>query len=124
MVSVFFQTRVNFIWRKSLYLSNFKQPNSSLAVCLHVDRFFNNDQMPVAHNDRDKDDSEGEHEEMDHLSIAHDSDKGGTSDGDSSEDSGSEDSSEMDEDECENRRSECLDDMIDLEKQFSFLKEQ
>ncbi|KAK4003091.1 breast cancer metastasis-suppressor 1-like protein [Daphnia magna] len=85
--------------------------------------------MPVAHNDahgRDKDDSEGEgeHEEMDHLSIAHDSEKGGTSDGDSSEDSGSEDSSEMDEDECENRRSECLDDMIDLEKQFSFLKEQ
>lgn len=89
--------------------------------------------MPVVHNDdnhcRGKDDNsdgEGDQEEMgDHLSPTHDSDKGGSSDGDSSSsDSGSEDSSEMDEEECENRRTECLDDMIDLEKQFSFLKEQ
>ena len=85
--------------------------------------------MPVVQNDsgRDKEDNsdgEGDHEEMgDHLSPTHDSDKG-SSDGDSSSDSGSEDSSEMDEEECENRRTECLDDMIDLEKQFSYLKEQ
>jgi len=75
--------------------------------------------------DTKKEESEGEaeHEEMDHSSAANESDKG-TSDGDSSEDSGSEDSSEMDEEECEHRRSECLDDMIDLERQFSYLKEQ
>ena len=83
--------------------------------------------MPVVHQDdgHEKEESEGEaeHEEMDHSSAANESDKG-TSDGDSSEDSGSEDSSEMDEEECEHRRSECLDDMIDLERQFSYLKEQ
>nr|CAG4635194.1 EOG090X0IS7 [Alona affinis] len=85
--------------------------------------------MPVVHNEtthgqEDNSDGEGEHEEMgDHLSPTHDSDKGGSSE-DSSSDSGSEDSSEMDEEECENRRTECLDDMIDLEKQFSYLKEQ
>nr|CAG4643626.1 EOG090X0IS7 [Ilyocryptus agilis] len=80
--------------------------------------------MPVVHSNdtREKDDSEGEAEEMDHSPIH--SDKGASSDGDSSSDSGSEDSSEMDEEECENRRSECLDDMIDLEKQFTYLKEQ
>jgi len=86
--------------------------------------------MPVVQNmDRgEKEDSEGEveQEEMDHLSVRQDSDKGESTDGinDSSEDSGSEDSSDMDEDECDNLRSECLDDMIDLEKQFTFLKEQ
>jgi len=86
--------------------------------------------MPVVQNmDRgEKEDSEGEveHEEIDHLFVRQDSDKGESSDGmnDSSEDSGSEDSSDMDAEECDNRRSECLDDMIDLEKQFTFLKEQ
>ncbi|XP_074813923.1 LOW QUALITY PROTEIN: breast cancer metastasis-suppressor 1 [Natator depressus] len=34
-----------------------------------------------------------------------------------------EESSEMDEEDCERRRSECLDEMCDLEKQFSELKE-
>jgi len=80
--------------------------------------------MPVVHNDANNREKEDSDEEMDHLSAVHESDKGGSSDGDSSEDSDSEDSSEMDEEECETRRSECLDDMIDLEKQFSFLKEQ
>lgn len=80
--------------------------------------------MPVVHNDANNREKEDSDEEMDHLSAVHESDKGGSSDGNSSEDSDSEDSSEMDEEECETRRSECLDDMIDLEKQFSFLKEQ
>lgn len=30
---------------------------------------------------------------------------------------------ELDEEECERRKTECLDDMADLEKQFSDLKE-
>ena len=87
-------------------------------------------EMPVIQDERnnqcEKEESEceGEQEEMDHSSVVNESDKGATSDGESSEDSGSEDSSEMDEDECEHRRSECLDDMVDLERQFSFLKEQ
>jgi len=86
--------------------------------------------MPVVQNmDRaEKEDSDGEveQEEMDHLSVRQDSEKGESTDGmnDSSEDSGSEDSSDMDEEECDNLRSEYLDDMIDLEKQFTFLKEQ
>lgn len=92
--------------------------------------------MPVVQDHRDGGggmsggaghESDGEPEEMDHSSAANESDnvKGGSSDGaDSSEDSGSEDSSDMDEEECEHRRAECLDDMVDLERQFSFLKEQ
>lgn len=49
-----------------------------------------------------------------------------TSNDDSELSSGSEDevSSEMDEEDSERRRSECLDDMADLERQFVHLKEQ
>uniref|UniRef100_L7M086 Putative breast cancer metastasis-suppressor 1-like a n=1 Tax=Rhipicephalus pulchellus TaxID=72859 RepID=L7M086_RHIPC len=64
-------------------------------------------------------DSEGE--EMDQETP--ESEKTSNEDSDSS--SGSEDdSSEMDEEDCERRRSECIDDMADLERQFMHLKEQ
>ncbi|KAH6927018.1 hypothetical protein HPB50_025292 [Hyalomma asiaticum] len=64
-------------------------------------------------------DSEGE--EMDQETP--ESEKTSNDDSDSS--SGSEDdSSEMDEEDCERRRSECIDDMADLERQFLHLKEQ
>ncbi|XP_064464057.1 breast cancer metastasis-suppressor 1-like protein [Ornithodoros turicata] len=68
----------------------------------------------------DCNDSEGE--EMDQETP--ESEK--TSNDDSESSSGSEDevSSEMDEEDCERRRSECLDDMADLERQFMHLKEQ
>jgi len=32
--------------------------------------------------------------------------------------------SELDEDECHKRRNECIDDMIELERQFSEIREQ
>nr|CAG4650631.1 EOG090X0IS7 [Sida crystallina] len=81
--------------------------------------------MPVVQEDgHEKEESEGEQEEMDHSSAANESEKGVSSDGDSSEDSGTDNSSDMDEEECEHRRTECMDDMIDLERQFSYLKEQ
>uniref|UniRef100_A0A1B6EKX5 Breast cancer metastasis-suppressor 1-like protein-A n=1 Tax=Cuerna arida TaxID=1464854 RepID=A0A1B6EKX5_9HEMI len=66
----------------------------------------------------ERDDSDGE--EMEHESG--DSDKS-TSSCDSS-DTDTDDSSEMDEAECERRRTECMDNLADLERQFSILKEQ
>lgn len=39
------------------------------------------------------------------------------------EDEEEEESSEMDDEDCERRRGECLDEMLDLEKQFQDLKE-
>ncbi|EFN86197.1 Breast cancer metastasis-suppressor 1-like protein [Harpegnathos saltator] len=42
----------------------------------------------------------------------------------SAEHTDSDDSSEMDEVECERRRHECMENLIDLERQFSLLKEQ
>nr|CAG4648390.1 EOG090X0IS7 [Moina brachiata]SVE93373.1 EOG090X0IS7 [Moina brachiata] len=78
--------------------------------------------MPVVQNNgREKEESEGEVDHEDDRMSTQDSEK---SSDDSSDDSDSEDSSEMDEDECETRRTECLDDMSDLEKQFTYLKEQ
>ncbi|XP_077522642.1 breast cancer metastasis-suppressor 1-like protein isoform X2 [Amblyomma americanum] len=65
-------------------------------------------------------DSEGE--EMDQESP--ESDKSSNEDSDSSSGSEEDDSSEMDEEDCERRRSECIDDMADLERQFMHLKEQ
>ncbi|XP_065292691.1 breast cancer metastasis-suppressor 1-like protein isoform X1 [Dermacentor albipictus] len=65
-------------------------------------------------------DSEGE--EMDQETP--ESDKTSNDDSDSSSGSEEDDSSEMDEEDCERRRSECIDDMADLERQFMHLKEQ
>ncbi|XP_063226288.1 breast cancer metastasis-suppressor 1-like protein-A isoform X2 [Bacillus rossius redtenbacheri] len=68
----------------------------------------------------DHDDSDGE--EMDRDSP--ESDKS-TSSCDSSEPpSDSDDSSEMDEEECDRRRTECLENLMDLERQFTLLREQ
>lgn len=65
-------------------------------------------------------DSEGE--EMDQETP--ESEKTSNDDSDSSSGSEEDDSSEMDEVDCERRRSECIDDMADLERQFMHLKEQ
>lgn len=51
------------------------------------------------------------------------SEKTSNEDSDSSSGSEDEDSSEMDEEDCERRRTECIDDMADLERQFMHLKE-
>lgn len=69
-----------------------------------------------------KDESEPEGEEVSHDS--NDSNQSSASCDSSAEHTDSDDSSEMDEDECERRRNECIDNLVDLEKQFSFLKEQ
>ncbi|XP_032667595.1 breast cancer metastasis-suppressor 1-like protein [Odontomachus brunneus] len=68
-----------------------------------------------------KDESEGEGEEMSHDS--NDSQSSASCDS-SAEHTDSDDSSEMDEDECERRRNECMDNLVDLERQFTLLKEQ
>ncbi|KAF4523253.1 hypothetical protein B566_EDAN006876 [Ephemera danica] len=73
--------------------------------------------MPGIKDDRD--DSDGE--EMEHESA--DSDKSSSS-SDSSDGSDSDDSSEMDEEECERRRTECMENLADLERQFTLLREQ
>lgn len=64
-------------------------------------------------------DSDGE--EMDQETP--ESEKTSNDDSDSSSGSEDEDSSEMDEEDCERRRTECIDDMADLERQFMHLKE-
>ncbi|XP_043284132.1 breast cancer metastasis-suppressor 1-like protein isoform X2 [Venturia canescens] len=69
-----------------------------------------------------KDESEGEGEEMSHDS--NDSNQSSASCDSSAEHSDSDDSSEMDEDECERRRTECMENLVDLERQFTLLKEQ
>ena len=68
-----------------------------------------------------KDDSEPEGEEMSHDS--NDTQSSASCDS-SAEHTDSDDSSEMDEDECERRRNECIENLLDLEKQFSLLREQ
>ncbi|KAG8225338.1 hypothetical protein J437_LFUL005352 [Ladona fulva] len=74
--------------------------------------------MPGIKDDRE--DSEGE--EMEHESG--ESDKTSTCTGDSSDGTDSDDSSEMDEEECERRRTECMENLADLERQFTLLREQ
>ncbi|CAD6234118.1 GSCOCG00007570001-RA-CDS [Cotesia congregata] len=69
-----------------------------------------------------KDESEPEGEEMSHDS--NNSDQSSASCDSSADHSDSDDSSEMDEDECERRRSECMENLVDLERQFTLLKEQ
>lgn len=69
-----------------------------------------------------KDESEAEGEEMSHDS--NESNQSSASCDSSAEHSDSDDSSEMDEDECERRRNECMENLVDLERQFTLLKEQ
>uniref|UniRef100_H3DHJ4 BRMS1 like transcriptional repressor b n=1 Tax=Tetraodon nigroviridis TaxID=99883 RepID=H3DHJ4_TETNG len=76
--------------------------------------------MPV-HRDRDKKESavDMEVEEQEHeASSSEEEDSDTTSVSEDGE------SSEMDEEDCERRRMECLDEMSNLEKQFTDLKEQ
>ncbi|KAJ8683821.1 hypothetical protein QAD02_019613 [Eretmocerus hayati] len=68
-----------------------------------------------------KDESEAEGDEMSHVS--NDSNGTSLSSESSEEHSDSDDSSEMDEDECEKRRNDCLNNMVDLERQFYLLRE-
>ncbi|XP_011505338.1 PREDICTED: breast cancer metastasis-suppressor 1-like protein isoform X3 [Ceratosolen solmsi marchali] len=68
-----------------------------------------------------KDESEAEGDEMSHIS--NDSNATSSSSESSEENSDSDDSSEMDEDECEQRKIECLDNLVDLERQFYLLRE-
>nr|CAD7410784.1 unnamed protein product [Timema poppensis] len=81
--------------------------------------------MPGIKDDREESDGE----EMDHDSG--ESDKSSTSCDSSEPPSDSDDSSaqrrhisEMDEEECERRRSECMENLMDLERQFTLLREQ
>lgn len=61
-------------------------------------------------------------EEMDHDS--NDSDKSSSNSESSDNGTDYDDSSEMDEEECERLRSECVEDLVDLERQFTLLREQ
>ncbi|XP_038643396.1 breast cancer metastasis-suppressor 1 homolog [Scyliorhinus canicula] len=69
--------------------------------------------------DEEKADDEMEQDSPENEDTS-DEESGSTS---ASEEEG-EDSSEMDDEDCERRRTECLDEMSDLEKQFTDLKEQ
>nr|XP_022331280.1 breast cancer metastasis-suppressor 1-like protein [Crassostrea virginica] len=71
--------------------------------------------MPVLENGK----LETEEEEMEQETPG----SNNSSDDDSEMGSEEEDGSDLDEEECERRKTECLDDMADLEKQFSDLKE-
>ncbi|KAF5302211.1 hypothetical protein FQA39_LY10250 [Lamprigera yunnana] len=73
----------------------------------------------VVHDDSDGDLSPGESE---HTNSSRENDAvHDTSEGDEAD---SDDSSEMDEDECETRRNECMQNLSDLEHQFTCLREQ
>ncbi|KAL3048820.1 breast cancer metastasis-suppressor 1-like protein-A [Trematomus bernacchii] len=77
--------------------------------------------MPV-HRDREKKESTAEEMEVEeHEQEASSSEE---EDSDTSSVSEDGDSSEMDEEDCERRRTECLDEMTNLEKQFTDLKDQ
>uniref|UniRef100_A0A3B4YZ16 BRMS1 like transcriptional repressor n=1 Tax=Stegastes partitus TaxID=144197 RepID=A0A3B4YZ16_9TELE len=77
--------------------------------------------MPV-HRDREK--KENTAEEMDVEEQEHEASSSEEEDSDTSSVSEDGDSSEMDEEDCERRRMECLDEMSNLEKQFTDLKDQ
>ncbi|KAM9707524.1 breast cancer metastasis-suppressor 1-like protein-A [Menidia menidia] len=77
--------------------------------------------MPV-HRDREKKESTAE--EMEVEDPEHEASSSDEEDSDSSSVSEDGDSSEMDEEDCERRRMECLDEMTNLEKQFTDLKDQ
>ncbi|XP_053191434.1 breast cancer metastasis-suppressor 1-like protein-A isoform X1 [Scomber japonicus] len=77
--------------------------------------------MPV-HRDREKKESTAE--EMEVEEQEHEASSTEEEDSDTSSVSEDGDSSEMDEEDCERRRMECLDEMSNLEKQFTDLKDQ
>ncbi|XP_049842011.1 breast cancer metastasis-suppressor 1-like protein-A isoform X2 [Schistocerca gregaria] len=68
----------------------------------------------------DREDSDGE--EMEHESGETDKSSSTSETSDAATDT--DDSSEMDEEECERRRTECMENLVDLERQFSLLREQ
>ncbi|XP_065343564.1 breast cancer metastasis-suppressor 1-like protein [Cloeon dipterum] len=74
--------------------------------------------MPVV-KEQERDESDAEDMEQD----SGDSDKSSSS-LDASDSSDTDDSSEMDDETCARRRVECLEDLADLERQFSLIKEQ
>ncbi|KAL6105167.1 breast cancer metastasis-suppressor 1-like protein-A isoform X2 [Pungitius pungitius] len=77
--------------------------------------------MPV-HRDREKKESTAEDMELEEHE--HEASSSEEEDSDTSSVSEDGDSSEMDEEDCERRRTECLDEMSNLEKQFGDLKDQ
>ncbi|XP_060918833.1 breast cancer metastasis-suppressor 1-like protein-A [Labrus mixtus] len=77
--------------------------------------------MPV-HRDREKKESTAE--EMEVEEQEQDASSSEEEDSDTSSVSEDGDTSEMDEEDCERRRMECLDEMTNLEKQFTDLKDQ
>ncbi|KAM8737112.1 breast cancer metastasis-suppressor 1-like protein-A [Acanthopagrus latus] len=77
--------------------------------------------MPV-HRDREKKDTTAEEMELEEQEQEASSSEEEDSDTSSVSEDG--DSSEMDEEDCERRRIECLDEMCNLEKQFTDLKDQ
>ncbi|XP_029900272.1 breast cancer metastasis-suppressor 1-like protein-A isoform X2 [Myripristis murdjan] len=77
--------------------------------------------MPV-HRDREKKESTAEEMEVEEQEQEASSSEEEDSDTSSVSEDG--DSSEMDEEDCERRRMECLDEMSNLEKQFTDLKDQ
>uniref|UniRef100_A0A3Q2R1T5 BRMS1 like transcriptional repressor n=1 Tax=Fundulus heteroclitus TaxID=8078 RepID=A0A3Q2R1T5_FUNHE len=78
--------------------------------------------MPPVHRDREKKESVAE--EMEVEDQEHEASSSEEEESDSSSVSEDGDTSEMDEEDCERRRTECLDEMSNLEKQFSSLKDQ
>lgn len=68
----------------------------------------------------DSERNDTEEEDMDHEPA--ESEK--SSEDDSESGSGEDDGSDLDEEECDQRRTHCLDEMADLERQFSDIKEQ
>lgn len=70
----------------------------------------------------DSDGESGADSDRSNTSRENEADRRDSSDGD--EEADSDDSSEMDEGECETRRNECMDNLNDLERQFTLLREQ
>ncbi|XP_070698248.1 breast cancer metastasis-suppressor 1-like protein-A [Pempheris klunzingeri] len=79
--------------------------------------------MPV-HRDREKKESTAEEMEVEEQEQEQEASSSEEEDSDTSSVSEDGDSSEMDEEDCERRRTECLDEMSNLEKQFTDLKDQ
>lgn len=75
-----------------------------------------------AEEEREREGGEAE-ETMEESGEERESDRGSESEESEAEEEEGEESSEMDDEDCERRRSECLDEMSDLEKQFLELKE-
>ncbi|XP_012676112.1 breast cancer metastasis-suppressor 1 [Clupea harengus] len=72
--------------------------------------------------EREREGGEAE-ETMEESGEEHESERGSESEESEAEEEEEEESSEMDDEDCERRRTECLDEMSDLEKQFLELKE-